>query len=228
MTVSPFRVLVIEDDFRIAKMHGKLIDSQDSYNLIGLAYNYEQAISHIMELEPQLLLLDVYLPDRSGIELLRTIRSRNLPCDVILITAAKESEIVEEGLRLGVFDYLIKPFDLEHLQNTLHKYAQFKNRLSSHEQLDQEYLNELMKLRSPKPSAAQLQKGIDERTMELIKQVMEVQQHVQTADEITRLAGVSLSTVRKYLNYMVKENMVEEFMQYGTIGRPQRLYRIIK
>lgn len=228
MTVSPFRVLVVEDDFRIAKMHGKLIESQGGYQLAAIAYNYEQALSHIAESAPDLLLLDIYLPDRSGMELLRTIRSQNLACDVILITAAKESEMVEEGLRLGVFDYLIKPFDLAHLHNTLHKYAQFKSRLSSHEQLDQQYLNELMKLRSPKPSAAQLQKGIDERTLERIKQAMEDRQLVQTADEIARLAGVSLSTVRNYLRYMVKENMAEEFMQYGTIGRPQRSYRMSK
>ena len=228
MTESPMHVLVVEDDFRIANMHGKVINSLEGYHLAATAHNYEQALSHLIELKPELLLLDVYLPDSSGIELLRTIRSQNLPCDVILITAAKESEIVEEGLRLGVFDYLIKPFDLDHLQNTLRKYAQYKNRLSSQEQWDQEYVNELLKLRAPKPTANQLQKGIDERTLDRIKQVLDIQQQVQTADDIARLAGLSLSTVRNYLKYMVNENMVEEFMQYGTIGRPQRLYRVIK
>ncbi|UUZ82787.1 response regulator [Paenibacillus sp. P26] len=222
MAAPSFHVLVVEDDFRIAKMHGKLIESQEGYHLAAIAYNYEQALAQILELGPELVLLDVYLPDRSGIESLRTIRSQNLPCDVILITAAKESDIVEEGLRLGVFDYLIKPFDLDHLQNTLHKYTQFKSRLSSHGEVDQQYLNELMKLRAPKSATAQpLQKGIDERTLVRIKQVLEAREEMQTADDIAQAAGVSLSTVRNYLRFMVKEKMVEEYMQYGTIGRPR-------
>jgi response regulator of citrate/malate metabolism len=229
MSELPLRVLVVEDDYRIAQMHGKFIESISDFSLIGIAHNFEEALFQIQENKPELLLLDVYLPDRTGIELMRVLLSRMIPCDTILITASKESEIVEEGFRLGVFDYLIKPFDLDHLHNTLFKYAQYKKRLSSTTEVDQEALNDLMKLRSPKAmTAVQLQKGIDERTLDLIKKTMELSVDLQTTEDISKLAGVSLSTVRNYLKYMVKDGLAEEFLQYGTIGRPQRLYRMKK
>ncbi|MCZ8515017.1 response regulator [Paenibacillus filicis] len=226
MTHSSIRTVIVEDDFMIAKMHGKYIDSQDGYQLVGIVHNYEQALAHVSESKPDLLLLDVYLPDRSGIELLRTIRSNNLPCDIILITASKEHEIVEEGLRLGAIDYLINPFALSQLQNTLNQYALFKKRLSSSTQLNQEFLHELMKLRAPKRSAAPSQKGIDERTLDRIKKCLADQTEYLSADEIAHLAGVGLTTIRNYLTFLAKENIVEELLQYGAIGRPQRLYRL--
>lgn len=227
MTNSPFRVLIVEDDFRIARMHGKYMEMNSDYTLMGIAHNYEEALAQITNQSPDLLLLDVYLPDHSGIELLRTIRSRNIPSDTILITASKESVIVEEGLRLGVFDYLIKPFDLDHLQNTLTKYAQYKRRLTQATELNQDLLNDLMKLRAPKSvTGSQLQKGIDEKTLELIQTCIQNSMDLQTAEDIAQLAGVSLSTIRNYLKYLAKEGIVDEFLQYGSIGRPQKLYRM--
>jgi response regulator of citrate/malate metabolism len=228
MIHESLRVLVVDDDFMIAKMHGKYLDSQNGYQLVGIAYNYEQALSSISELKPDLILLDVYLPNHSGIDLLRTIRTRNLPCDIILITASKEREIVEEGFRLGVFDYLIKPFDLEHLNDSLIKYAQFRERLSSKTQLNQDTLSDLKKLRAPKSSIHQSQKGIDVKTLDRIKHCLVLQTKFQNSDEIALAAGVSRSTVRNYLIYLIEENIVEELLQYGTVGRPQRLYRLIK
>jgi response regulator of citrate/malate metabolism len=227
---TSIRVIVIDDDFMIAKMHGKFISSQPGYELVGLAYNYEQALLLVTEFKPELLLLDVYLPDHSGIDLLRTIRSQNIPCDIILITAAKEREIVEEGFRLGVFDYLFKPFDLEHLQNILIKYSQFTMQLSSSEQLSQKSLDDLKKLRAPNSAASltdlPFQKGIDVRTLERIKQCLIGSKDFQNVEDISLRAGVSRSTVRNYLTYLVEDQTVEEFLQYGTIGRPQRLYRM--
>ncbi|SDM82187.1 two-component system, CitB family, response regulator [Paenibacillus sp. yr247] len=223
---SSYRVIVVDDDFMIAKMHGKFIASQTGYELVGTACNYEQALSQVTELSPDLLLLDVYLPDHSGIDLVRTIRSRNLPCDIILITAAKEREIVEEGFRLGIFDYLFKPFDLDHLQSTLIKYAQFKTRLSSSDQWNQESLDNLKKLRAPDATTNPFQKGIDIRTLERIKQYLLESSEFQNVDQIAQRAGVSRSTVRNYMTYLVEEHIVEELLQYGTIGRPQRLYRM--
>ncbi|WP_312471418.1 response regulator [Neobacillus sp.] len=221
------RVLVIDDDFMIANLHGKYIERQEGYKLVGVAKNFEETISLSSELNPDLLLLDVYLPDRSGLEVLRDIRSRNLPCDVILITAATEIHIIEEAFRLGIFDYLIKPFKLDALKETLKKYSQYKSHLLSTSQLDQNFVEGLKKYRAPKSHAEeQMPKGLDLRTLERVKQSLVQDQQLRSAAQIAQLAGVSRSTARAYLDYLIEQEIAEEFLQYGTVGRPQRHFRL--
>jgi response regulator of citrate/malate metabolism len=157
---------------------------------------------------------------------LRTIRLQNKRCDVILITAAKEVEIVEDGFRFGIIDYLIKPFDLSQLQSALIKYTKFKSRLSSFIQLNQETVDDLKKLRiSESSSSSYTQKGIDLRTLEKIKKCIVHSKESLSADQIAKLAGVSLSTTRTYLTHLVEMQELIEEQKYGTVGRPLRLYR---
>jgi response regulator of citrate/malate metabolism len=228
---TPIRAAVVDDDFMIAKLHGKLIESLPDYQWIGTAHNYNETICLLKELRPDLLLLDVYMPDQSGIEVLRSIRSQNSPCDVILVTAAKELEVVEEGFRLGIFDYLIKPFDLNRLKKSLEKYLQFRMRLtkSNPDRIDQMMVDDLKKLRSVTHSTPPgQQKGIDLRTLERIQECLADAKGFLSAEEVAKLAGVSRSTARHYLVYMVEEQLAEEQLAYGTVGRPQRLYRMNK
>lgn len=227
MKQTNLRVIVIDDDFMIANVQSKYVEQQLGYELVGVANNYEQTIARTRELQPDLLILDVYLPDRSGIEVLRTLRSEKIPCDVILITAAKEIDIIEEAFRLGIFDYLIKPFDLRLLQETLIKYRQFKHHLHSPAQPDQKFVEGLKKLRAPQQIAVQqMEKGIDTRTLDRIKQCMVRDNQFRSAEQIAQLAGVSRSTARSYLDFLTEQSVAEEYLQYGTVGRPLRLFRL--
>ncbi|ETI69227.1 response regulator [Neobacillus vireti] len=227
MSASQQRVLVIDDDFMIANLHGKYIEQQEGYQLVGIAKNFDETVSLSSKLKPDLLLLDVYLPDRSGLEVLRDIRSRNLRCDVILITAATEIHIIEEAFRLGIFNYLIKPFKLDLLKETLKKYSQYKSHLLSSNQLDQNFVEGLKKYRAPKSHLEEkLPKGLDLRTLERIKKSIKQEQQLSSAAQIAQLAGVSRSTARAYLDYLIEKDFIEEFLQYGTVGRPQRLFQL--
>ncbi|MCH5583395.1 response regulator [Shimazuella sp. AN120528] len=228
MSQKNIQVVVVDDDFMIARLHGKLVDSIPCYQLAGTANNYETALHLVNELQPDLLLLDVYMPDRSGMELVRTIRAKTLPCDVILITAAKELEVIEEGFRFGVFDYLIKPFDLDRLQKTLKKYFQYKMSLAKSNTLsiDQTVVDDLKQLRSVNQSVNQLQqKGIDLRTLERVRNCLLQANRFLSAEEVASMSGVSRSTARNYLVHLVESQRAEEQLLYGTVGRPQRLYR---
>lgn len=225
MLTPTLRVVVVDDDFMIARLHGKFVDAQMDYKLVGMAYSYEQALELIQETKPNLVLLDVFMPDHSGLDLLREIRGRNIHCDAILITAAKELDIVEEGFRLGVFDYLIKPFDLTHLQNALQKYAAFKRRLANAASVDQGMLDDLKKLRSMSHLKS-VPSGIDIRTLDRIRHCLSNSNQSKSAEQIAKLAGVSRSTARTYLAHLVESGEAREELLYGTVGRPQSVFHM--
>jgi response regulator of citrate/malate metabolism len=225
--MKKLQVLVVDDDFMIARMHAKYIEQQDGYQAVAIANNCEQAMALAREFQPDLILLDVYLPDRSGIEALRAIRGEQIPCDVILITAAREIEIIEDAFRLGIFDYLIKPFDLDFLREALRKYRQFKCHLQQGGEPDQKFVDGLKHLRAAQPAALQqTPKGIDVRTLELVRQSLAQDSEFRTAEQVAQAAGVSRSTARAYLDYLLEKGHIEELLHYGSVGRPQRQFRL--
>ncbi len=227
-TDKPVKVLVVDDDFMIARVHAKFIDSKGSYQVVGITYNAEQTLEAVEQHQPDLLVLDVYLPDRSGLEILREVRSREVPCDVIFITAAKELGVVEDGFRLGIFDYLIKPFNLERLGASLQKYLEFKSRLSTSVSVDQEVVDNLRKIRAAGSAARALnESGVDIRTLQRIQNCLKSVDQACSAEEVAHLAGVSRSTARTYLDYLVEKNIAVEELLYGAVGRPRRLFRML-
>jgi two-component system chemotaxis response regulator CheY len=112
------RVLVVDDSaFMRSKIRGILEVS--GHEVIGMAENGERAIDMALELQPDLLTLDNMLPDMTGLDVLKTLRSQNHDCKVIMISAVGQRSVVQEGLSLGALDYIIKPFERKDLINAL-------------------------------------------------------------------------------------------------------------
>lgn len=218
------KAVVVDDDFMIAKLHADVIKNIDEYQLGGIAYNFEQTLKLFNNCEPDLILLDIFLPDHSGIELLHYLRSKNYQCDIILITAAKDMHFVEASFRLGIFDYLIKPFDLQQLENSLKKYKEYKMSLKKNKKLNSQILEDIKQMRMPKKMILTTKKGIDERTLQKINNSLNTTQY-KTAEEVAKQVGVSRSTARNYLSHLVEAQKVEEYLNYGTVGRPKKFYR---
>jgi len=223
------RVVVADDDFMIAGLHQKFIEAEPGFTVVGIGYNAHQTLDLIEHERPDLLVLDVYLPDKSGLEVLSQIRLKKYACDVILITAAKELKIVEEAFRFGIFEYLMKPFALERLGVSLRKYALFRSHLSAATTaVNQGLVDQLNSIRSSvTPSKPLNESGIDTRTLERIRGALQSVSHPCTAEDIASLAGVSRSTARTYLEYMIEKGIAEEQLLYGNVGRPRRLFRIL-
>ena len=117
------RVLVVDDDFMVARIHVGFVDRVEGFEVVGVAHSGAEAADAVAELRPDLLLLDLYLPDRFGLDLLADLRTLPHPCDAIVITAAKEGDAVRAAVRLGVTDYLLKPFGFPDLEERLQRYA---------------------------------------------------------------------------------------------------------
>ena len=118
-TCQPIEVLIIEDDKRIADIHRRFIDKIEGFKVVGSAHTGEEAKDWVQALSPDLVLLDVYLPDALGTEIMGFIHENSPETDIIFITAAAEVDIVKKAYRRGVADYILKPLTFDRFKESL-------------------------------------------------------------------------------------------------------------
>ncbi len=221
------RVLIVEDDVRIADLHRRFTERVPGCEVVGIAHRLDDARDMALALEPHLILLDLYFPEGPGTDLLREIRSRDLEIDVILITAAREMGPLKEALRGGVFDYLIKPVTAERFHDCLTKFCAYRERLRMGSVIEQHDVDSLL---HPAASRAQgggacLPKGIDALTLGKVRGVFDQPQEAGlSAEDVADLIGISRSTSRRYLEYLISEGTLYADAVYGSVGRPERRY----
>ncbi|WP_442951099.1 response regulator [Paenibacillus sp. 481] len=223
------RVLIIEDDVRIAEINRRFVEKASGYTVVGIATDEQQAKEHLDILTPDLVLLDVFFPDMSGLELLRYMKQHAPQSDVIMITAAKDMQSVRAAIQGGVFDFIIKPVVYERLLETLEKYKQFHQevtRLShSNVSVSQQQIDMLIHGRLDVKAKELYPKGIDKLTLDKIITFITQTEEGMSAEDLGSRLGISRSTARRYLEYLVSQGKVCADVYYGTVGRPERVYR---
>ncbi len=226
MADAQVRVLVVEDDLRISDLHRRFIEKLDDFEVVGIANRIADAEEMLEVLQPDLVLLDLFFPEGNGMDLLRHIRAGEQPCDVILITAAREMASLQEALRRGVFDYIIKPVSLPRFEEALQKFLDYFSRSRSGGTLDQRDVDRLLhpKLASEDGSGA-IPKGIDPLTLAKVRQVFDDPQVKDlNAQAVGQAVGISRSTARRYLEFLASEGFLQADLIYGVVGRPERRY----
>ncbi|MBS1256692.1 MAG: Transcriptional regulatory protein CitT [Deltaproteobacteria bacterium] len=221
------RVLIIDDDIRIAEIHRQYTEKTTGFEVVGIANNLEDAQSQLDILEPDLLLLDIFFPEGNGLEFLKKARMHNKNVDVIPITAAKEVHLFNEALHGGVFDYILKPVVFTRFRATLERYRQTKNQLLNIDQLDQSEVDRALQTvrRGNSVELPEFPKGIDRLTLDKVQQVFNsVHSSGLTSEEVASQIGASRTTVRRYLEYLVSQIILDVDVSYGGVGRPERRY----
>jgi response regulator of citrate/malate metabolism len=231
MNQQPLTVMIVEDDELAAKIYEQFIQKAEGYRVVASAQTGNQALELLKAFTPDLILLDVYLPDTNGIELLWEIRKQHRGIDFIMITAANDTETVSEAIRGGAFSYTIKPIIVEKFLSVLEQYAAARRQLSTNRLVEQHEVDSLFRAndRTLPPTETvvkkMLPKGIDKHTLRLVREKLHQESGSINADELAGLVGTSHSTVRRYLEYLVTHNELEVDMVYGSIGRPERRYK---
>lgn len=218
------RVLVVDDDFMVAEIHRRFVDGTPGFRSVGIASTAEQCWERIAELEPDLVLLDVYLPDGSGLDVLRRIRAEGRDAGVIMITAAREVDAVSAALHGGANDYLVKPFDTAQLRRKLEGFRSRKRILEATEHTDQGTIDALFG--GTRSASSPMPKGLSTETGALVLEVVRARGEVSAA-ECADGAGLSRVSARRYLEHFLVTGAVDIRLQYGRAGRPQRLYRAV-
>lgn len=234
MSDRQYGILVIEDDFRIADIHSAFIEQSDGFYVVGMARNGSEAKALMAEhaANIQLILLDAYLPDVEGLELLWAIRRDYVHVDIVMVTAAREVETISEALRGGVFDYLIKPIEAIRMRQMLTRFRREREALANRAEMNQDELDSVLaRLQPGESSRAKTQtlpKGIDRLTLRRVVDALADAPDSLTAMQMARIMGASRSTARRYLEFLVAEQAVSAELGYGDVGRPERRYRLLK
>lgn len=225
--MSEIEVLIVEDDSRIAKINQKFTENVPGYTVIGVSSSIKEGKELLEIVEPDLVLLDIFFPDESGLGLLWHIREHYKQTDVMMITAAKEIDAVQEALRGGAIDYIIKPVIFERFKQTLEKFKQTRGQMNRQKVVSQEEVDHLFTRQTTTGMATSqaVPKGIDPLTLSKLTEVL-VRHAPQgmTAEEVGSEMGCSRTTARRYLEYMVTLDRVDADLSYGTVGRPERRY----
>ncbi|ATL26630.1 response regulator [Streptomyces formicae] len=223
------RVLVVDDDFMVAKLHSRYVASMDGFTVVGVAHSGAEAVGAVERLRPDLVLLDVYLPDMDGIAVLRELRAAEerdparQPVDALFITAARDAEIVQAALRAGALHYLIKPFNQAALQEQLRHAASLRARLEGLAEARQEDVDQLFGPRPP--GSRELPKGLAAHTAELVEQTLRAHPGGLSASECAEAGALSRVSARRYLEFFAETGRADVSLRYGGTGRPERQYR---
>lgn len=216
------RVLVVDDDFMVAKVHSGYVSRTPGYEVVGVAHTGADALCAVEELRPDLVLLDIYLPDRDGLSVLRELRgSASADTDVIVISAANDVETVRAAMRGGVLHYLIKPFSYAALYDQLKHFAALHQKLSALSQAGQSDVDQVFGARPA--GAAPLPKGLSGETAAVVAQALRQSPDDISAAECAARINISRVSARRYLEHFVTTGQADVRLRYGA-GRPERRY----
>ena len=220
------KVLIVEDDPMVAMINEQFVSRHKDFVVAHKCNDGKSALEYLDENEVDLIILDVFMPYMDGFETLRQIRRKQIPVDVIMVTAANEREQLKEGLHLGVVDYLVKPFTFERFKVALDKFIAQVEALKDLDKVNQKNIDFLID-KSRKKANELYPKGIQEKTLQtIIEHLKENKNKWLTGDEIAEKVGLTGVTVRRYMTHLSETGMVIADMNYGTGGRPCMLYKI--
>lgn len=218
------RTLVVDDDFMVAEVHVGYVARLAGFAVVGRAHTGGEALRLAAGLRPQLVLLDIYLPDLSGLEVLRRLRAEVAPAvDVIAITAARDVETVRAAMHGGVSSYLIKPFSFPTFAERLERYAAQQAQLARTSSADQEQVDRLYAM--VRGSTTTTPKGLSRKTLDLVAAVLKRDGGDLSAQEVADACGVSRVSVRRDLEHLEQAGRAEMMLRYGTAGRAEHRYR---
>ncbi|MDC3423286.1 response regulator [Aquibacillus sp. 3ASR75-11] len=229
MDSGVIKVLLIEDDPMVQEVNKQFIDKVNGFQVVEKASNGAEGLKKMREMHPDLVILDVYMPSKDGVEVLYQIRKEQLKVDVIAVTAASDNETIRTILQNGATDYIIKPFKFDRIKQALERYQDYRNKLTNQNTVSQEELDHLIlkgnSVAVPHNNNQQeLPKGLNKTTLQQINAYIHQQKNPLSAEEVAEGVGIARVTARRYLEFLKETGQIDLSIQYGGVGRPVNRY----
>ena len=220
---APWRVMIVEDNLAVAVLHRRVVDTIGSLRTVHVARDGTQALAALEAVRPDLVVLDLTMPGGDGMSFLRELRHGGSPVEVIVVTASRDGPTVSEAIRLGVIDYLVKPFEPQRLRRSLRAFALRRQTLSGGAELSQADVD-LVQSPGTRGQARRLPKGLRESTLRSVLAALDGRD-AMSADEVAKKVGVARVTARRYLEYLTLIGVVGMSREASGPGRPRNRYR---
>ncbi|MFB7785237.1 response regulator [Streptomyces vinaceus] len=217
-------VLVVDDDVRVARINAAYVAKVPGFRVVARAHSAAEALARLDTHPVDLVLLDHYLPDENGLDLVRRLRQLGHRTDVIMVTAARDLATVQSAMRLGALQYLVKPFTFAGLRTRLEAYGSLRRTLETGGEAEQAEVDRIFGALAAAGSPNELPKGHSATTAELVRQVLRSAEGPLSTQLIADRAGISRQTAQRYLKLLERTGRVTLALRYGETGRPEHRY----
>jgi response regulator of citrate/malate metabolism len=228
MNAEPITVLVVDDDYRVATVHAAFVERVPGFRVIGQAHTAADALELARSLHPDLVLMDIYLPDGDGLHVVRELLNAPPSPAVMVISAASDIATVRLAVQLGAVHYLVKPFGFaaiaERLDAFRNAYAHITEWPDEATQDDVNKIFDLLRATSTTNLAAESSHLAP--TLQLVYQAVAASDSSLSAADIAAIVGISRATAQRYLTRLELTDTVKLELRYGSTGRPENRYSI--
>ncbi|MDB6428053.1 MULTISPECIES: response regulator [unclassified Curtobacterium] len=224
---APIRVLIVEDEPLTAEAHTAYVSRLEGFAVVDTVGTGRAMLAAVAAERPDLVLLDLNLPDAHGLQLVRTLRAAGSAVDVVAVTAAHDVQAVRNAIALGVVQYLVKPFSFRSFADRMTSYREFRRGFEDRRALTQADIDE--RLGTLRPVApADHEKGIAPETLEVVRDALLQRSDGGSASEVAEATGLSRVTVRRYLEHLAAAGQVGKDVRHRGQGRPEYEYRWLR
>lgn len=224
-------VLVVDDDVRVARVNAAYVGKVAGFRVAGQAHTAAEALAFLEDAQDaqdahvDLVLLDHYLPDETGLSLVRRLRQLGHHTDIIMVTAARDIATVQAAMRHGALQYLVKPFTFAGLRAKLEGYAALRRALEGDGEAGQDQVDRIFgALGGASAGPAELPKGHSALTADLVREVLRGAEGPLSAQEVAERSSLSRQTAQRYLKLLERTGWVRLSLKYGETGRPEHRY----
>ena len=223
-TPEVLRVLVVEDEPIAADAHTAYVSRVDGVTVAATVGTTQAALKALQDKEIDVVLLDMNLPDRHGLDVVRAMRAAGHRADVIAVTSARDLEVVRAAVSLGIVQYVLKPFVFATLRDRLVAYRAYRDQVSREAQVGTQAEVDEVFAGAHAAAESRLPKGMGAELLARVSRLLRESPDGRSATEIGETLGVSRVTARRYAEHLCETRLAVRRSRYAGAGRPEVEY----